>query len=57
MGAGSKPPSVGGLNLFKNLPPLVSKKPKKVEPLNLLENFKKLEKKAETDSSSPCNSE
>ena len=29
----------------------------KVEPLNLLRNFKKQEKKAETDSSSPCHSE
>jgi len=46
MGANSKPPSVGGLNLFKNAAPLVGqKRPLKVEPLNLLGNFKKLEKK------------
>ena len=58
LGAGSKPPSVGALNLFKNMPPLTGqKRPIKVEPLNLLQNFKKQDKKAETDSSSPCNSD
>lgn len=37
LGAGSKPPSVGALNLFKNIPPMAGqKKPIKVEPLNLL---------------------
>jgi hypothetical protein len=46
LGAGGKPPSVPGLNLFKNIPNLIGqKRPIKVEPLNLLGNFKKLEKK------------
>lgn len=52
MGAGGKPPSVGGLppvNLFKNMPNLVAqKRPIKIEQLNLVENLKKLEKKEAT---------
>jgi hypothetical protein len=58
LGAGSKPPSVGGLNLMKNLTPLVGqKRPIKVEPLNLVGNLKKFEKKEPTQSSSSAQSE
>jgi hypothetical protein len=46
LGTDSKHPSMPlpGLNLFKNLPPLVGqKRPKKIEPLNLLGHLKKKE--------------
>jgi hypothetical protein len=57
-GAGGKPPSVPGLNLFKNIPNLIGqKRPMKVEPLNLLGNFKKMEKKELSQSSSSSLSE
>ena len=56
LGAGSKPPSVPGLNLFKNLPNLNGQK-RPIEPLNLLGNFKKIEKKEPSQSSSSAISE
>lgn len=59
LGASGKPPSVPGLNLFKNISTSLNgqKRPIKVEPLNLLGNFKKMEKKEPSQNFSSAPSE